>query len=166
MTPSNKSESSRNAILDVAQTLFIHQGYAATSMRQMAKNTGLALSGIYNHFPSKEDIFQTVLIECDPCQYFFRSLAPGNLDREAFQTLLAELSQHPDFINLVLIEIVEFQGKHLPKIFEGRLGDVSPPASWHTFLSMAVSYHISRLLLGESQSISKDAFMDYFLKPE
>jgi AcrR family transcriptional regulator len=166
MAPLSKSERTRGAILDVAQTLFIHQGYAATSMRQMAENTGLALSGIYNHFPSKEAIFQAVLIERDPCQHFFRTLAPGALNREASQTLLAELSHHPDFFNLMLIEIIEFQGKHRPEIFENRLCEISPPASWRAFLSMAVSFHISRLLLGESQSISADAFMDYFLKPE
>ena len=58
----------RSLLLDTAHLLFVNQGYAATSMRQIAESAGLALGGIYNHFPSKEAVFQTILMERHPYQ--------------------------------------------------------------------------------------------------
>ena len=54
----SKSDRTNAAILEAAGTLFTSQGYAATSMRQVAESAGLALGSIYNHFPSKEAIFE------------------------------------------------------------------------------------------------------------
>ena len=169
------SERSRASILDAAQRLFIHQGYAATSMRQISEGAGLALGGIYNHFPAKETIFHAILRERHPYQNLGTLLAPRFLDREAAQGLLDELDQHPEFFNLLLIELVEFKGRHLPKLFENLLRDLPSPTPWRAFLSMVVSYHLTRLLLASTlppgtQQISPDAFIDLFLhdtlKPE
>ncbi|MCE7861481.1 MAG: TetR/AcrR family transcriptional regulator, partial [Chloroflexi bacterium CFX2] len=56
-----KGEVTRLAIEDAAVELFIEQGYHATSMRQIADRAGLALGGIYNHFASKEEIFEAIV---------------------------------------------------------------------------------------------------------
>ena len=53
-----KGEATRLAIEDAAIELFMEQGYHATSMRQIAKRAELALGGIYNHFASKDEIFE------------------------------------------------------------------------------------------------------------
>ena len=45
-----KGEHTRGSIINAAHSLFANQGYAATSMRQIAEEAGLALGGIYNHF--------------------------------------------------------------------------------------------------------------------
>jgi len=42
------ADRSRVSILDAAQALFAQQGYAATSMRQIANHAGLLPGGIYN----------------------------------------------------------------------------------------------------------------------
>jgi AcrR family transcriptional regulator len=169
------AEHSRGAILDAAQALFIQQGYAATSMRQIANHAGLALGSTYNHFPAKETIFQTILNERHPYQHLGALLTPGHFDRQKAQSLLDELDQHPEFLNLMLIELVEFKGRHLPELFENNLRDLPSPAPWRAFLSMVVSYHLTRLLLANTmppgaQQISPDAFIDIFLigilKPE
>jgi AcrR family transcriptional regulator len=57
-TPRSKGEQTRHSILSAAYSLIIRQGYAATSMRQIAEKSGLALGGIYNHFSSKEEVFR------------------------------------------------------------------------------------------------------------
>lgn len=167
-------EHSRGAILDAAQALFIQQGYAATSMRQVAQRAGMAVGGIYNHFPAKETIFQAILNERHPYQPF-GPLLTGNVDRTRAESLLNELDQHPEFFNLMLIELVEFKGRHLPELFENLLRDLPSPAPWRAFLSMVVSYHLTRLLLASTlppgtEQISPDAFIDLFLhetlKPE
>ena len=66
-----KGDRTRQIILDSAYGLIIQQGYAATSMRQIAENANLALGSIYNHFPSKEDVFREIVQERHP---FFQIL--------------------------------------------------------------------------------------------
>ena len=64
--PLSKSDRTSNAILDSAYNLICSQGYAATSMRQIADGAGLALGSIYNHFSSKEEIFEAILQKRHP----------------------------------------------------------------------------------------------------
>src|SRR3989304_10127119 len=49
------------SILDAAEFLFQRQGYHGTSMRQLARFAGVTPAAIYNHYPSKEDIFIALL---------------------------------------------------------------------------------------------------------
>lgn len=48
-------------IIDYATTLFMEQGYLATSTRQIAKGLGITQPAIYHHFQNKEDIYIQVL---------------------------------------------------------------------------------------------------------
>lgn len=56
-----KSEKSRNAILKSAATLFRHQGYSATTLRQIADAARIKAGSIYYYFDSKEEILAEVL---------------------------------------------------------------------------------------------------------
>ncbi len=51
----------RKVILDVAKAEFIEHGFKDTSMRTIAKKTGVGLSNIYNYFQNKDEILQAVL---------------------------------------------------------------------------------------------------------
>jgi AcrR family transcriptional regulator len=171
---SSKGERSRGLLLDAAHSLFVNQGYAATSMRQIAEGAGLALGGIYNHFASKEDVFHAILVERNPYPQILplipeiETKSGADLDRRGIRSLLSELGRHPNFFNLMLVEMVEFKGKHLPEFFENVLCGVPPPAWLRVFLGMFVSYHMTQsLLIGmlptETQEQSLDAFVDIFL---
>jgi AcrR family transcriptional regulator len=46
----------RERILDVAQELFIHQGYDKTSLRDIAKRLGITKAALYYYFERKEEI--------------------------------------------------------------------------------------------------------------
>lgn len=163
---SNKGAYTRGLLLDAACSLFVNQGYAATSMRQIAEGAGLALSGIYNHFASKEEIFRALLVERNP----YPQIAPlipnletkpiADIDRNQIQSLLGELGRHPKFFNLMLVEMTEFKGGHLPDFFENVLGGIPPPAWLRVFLGMFVSYQITRSLLPNPQEDSLDSFVD------
>ena len=61
-----KGETTRLAIEDAAVNLFMEHGYHGTSMRQIAERAGLALGGIYNHFSSKEEIFEGIIVDKHP----------------------------------------------------------------------------------------------------
>ena len=44
-------------VRQAATKLFAARGFARTSMRDLAKESGISLAGLYHHFPSKDDLF-------------------------------------------------------------------------------------------------------------
>lgn len=187
-----KGEATRLAIEDAALALFMEQGYHATSMRQIAEKVDLALGGIYNHFPSKEAIFEGIIIDKHP----YRKLLPAILAaegetleeffRNAVHIVISEMGKQPEFINLFFIELVEFKGKHgammlreiapkvLPvfeRIIKGRKGlrVTNPALLMRSFFGMIMSYFVTEMIISNSV-ISKlmpknaaDAYVDVFL---
>lgn len=187
-----KGEATRLAIEDAAIGLFLEQGYHATSMRQIAKRSGLALGGIYNHFSSKDEIFEAIIVDQHP----YKKILPlilaveGDTAEEffgnAFHIVVNELGNQPEFINLMFIELVEFKGKHgsimlreiAPKvlpIFENVIKSIkglrvtNPAVLMRSFFGMIISYFVTEMVISNSV-ISKlmpknatDAYVDIFL---
>lgn len=54
------SEKKRAAILAAAAAEFQSNGYLATSMDRIASAAGVSKRTVYNHFPSKEDLFRAM----------------------------------------------------------------------------------------------------------
>lgn len=166
-TPHNRQVCIR--LLEAGQTQFNSQGYAATSMRQIAEKAGLALGSIYNHFSSKEAIFQAILLEYTPFKRSNLRPLPENFDLNQVKILLDEMDKQPEFFNLILIELLEFKGKHLPTLFEEISGDNPPSSSWRILISMMISYHVTYILLtstspaGTQTQISPDTLLDILL---
>lgn len=48
-------------IMEVATDLFVHHGYAATSLVDIAKGAGVATRTLYQHFGDKETLFRDVI---------------------------------------------------------------------------------------------------------
>jgi len=57
----SKSERTRGDVLSAAARLFRHDGYYATTMRDIAQEAGIEAGSIYYHFQSKEQILSEVL---------------------------------------------------------------------------------------------------------
>ena len=51
----------RESILDAAQQAFMDEGYDNSSMDRIAEMAEASKRTVYNHFPSKEELFQAVL---------------------------------------------------------------------------------------------------------
>lgn len=51
----------RDRIMLESAILFAHRGYAAVSMRDIAKRVNLKPASIYNHFKSKEELFDVIM---------------------------------------------------------------------------------------------------------
>jgi len=168
-----KGEVTRLAIEDAAFRLFMEHGFHATSMRQIADRAGLALGGIYNHFSSKEEIFTAIIMDKHPYKQILPLIlnAKGDTVEElihnAAQAMVSELGKQPDFLKLMFIEIVEFNGEHVnllvrevaPKIlpvFEKlvkvrkNLRPFHPAILLRSFLGMFFSYYITEILLSGS----------------
>ena len=195
MTPEeivSKGERTRAAILDAAYDLFLNQGYSATSMRQIAERAGLAVGGIYNHFSSKDEIFQALVIVKHPYMQILPLLksVPGDTIEEFLQNaariIQAEMGTRPDFMKLMLIEIVEFGGSHFPKLFEAvsphiipllarfaspqnELRSLSMPLILRTLMGNIVAFYITEFLMQnpslplDMRNITLDDFMDIYL---
>jgi AcrR family transcriptional regulator len=187
LAPATKGERTRAVLLDAAKRLFVSKGYHGTSMREIADEAGLALGGIYNHFGNKEDIFVGVLMERHPFLVVLPALlaAQGqtveSLVRDAAQKMLAELSQNQDFLNLMFIELVVFEAKHVPTLFEmffpplmqfaqqletarGPLRDIPLPIVLRSFLGLFFSYFITDLIMGSQMpAVMRTGAFDHFI---
>jgi TetR/AcrR family transcriptional regulator, mexJK operon transcriptional repressor len=60
---SPRSDAKRRAIVDVARSAFLAQGYAATSMSEIAAKLGGSKGTLYNYFRSKEELFEAFMVE-------------------------------------------------------------------------------------------------------
>ena len=99
-------EATRDQILVEAARLFRHQGYAATTLRQIADAAGIKAGSIYYHFGSKDEILGVVLdqgigVVNQAVQSRVNALPAGATQRErvaaAIEGHLFGLLQHGDF---------------------------------------------------------------------
>lgn len=58
----SEARDTRAEILDAALELFADKGYFGVSIRDVARATGVGVSALYHHFPSKEALFEGVVI--------------------------------------------------------------------------------------------------------
>ena len=169
-----KGKTTRLAVEDAAIELFMEQGYHATSMRQIADRAGLALGGIYNHFSSKDEIFEAIIVDKHPYKRILPLVmeTPGESTEEflrnAFKIIVSEFGKNPVYVKLMLIEMVEFNGKH----GAGMLKEIAPrvlPAFeqmlkvrkglrisnlamfLRSFFGMIVSYFITEMVTANSE---------------
>ena len=60
-TVGSAADETRQRILDVAVDLFIEQGYAGTSVRDISERLGMTKGSLYYHFASKEDVLNALV---------------------------------------------------------------------------------------------------------
>ena len=187
-----KGQTTRIAIEDAAIELFMKNGYHATSMRQIAEHAGLALGGIYNHFKSKDEIFEGIIVDKHP----YKRILPLVLEAQgetaedfltnAMKIVVTELSREPYYLKLMMIEFVEFNGGHgaamlkeiTPKVLpvfgqiiktRKNLRMTNPAMLMRIFFGMVMSYFITEMVVSNSV-VSKlmpknpmDVYVDIFL---
>jgi AcrR family transcriptional regulator len=119
---SASAEHTRKKILHQAHQLFVEHGFHGTSMRRIAREAGVALGNLYNHFQGKEDLFTSVLFEFHPYHQILPVLQAAHGDtmedfaRSAAALMVDHLGAHPEFLNLMFIELVELDGRHMPDL--------------------------------------------------
>jgi len=182
-----RGERTRYEILQAARQLFLERGFHGTSMRQIAQEAGIALGGIYNHFSSKEDIFTAVFLELHPYRDVFplMNAAQGEtvdeFVRDAARRMVGELGQRTDFLNLMFIEMVEFNGRHIPQIFQlifphvlefsqrfissrQELRDIPVLVVVRAFIGLFFAFLITELLIADQLPLEgRENGLDYFV---
>lgn len=163
---------SRQSIVSAAHRLFLTQGFHGTTMRQIAKESGMALGSLYNHFADKDDLFRAVFEAYNPYPLLLMALEHSQgkdaeeLVRVAARRLVTALKDRPDLIKLVFIDVVEFQGKHLaaayPETAPGMerftarlrrdpaaLRPISADSLLRGFFGLFYTFHMTEMLLGK-----------------
>jgi AcrR family transcriptional regulator len=60
-TVGSAAEDTRTRILDASRELFVEQGYAGTSVRDIADRMGMTKGSLYYHFASKEELLLALM---------------------------------------------------------------------------------------------------------
>lgn len=181
----------RQQIVAASHRLFLEQGYHGTSMRQIAKESQMALGSLYNHFPGKEELFAAVFEAFNPYPILLlalensRGATAEDLVRTSARRMITALSARPDLVKLVFIDVVEFQGRHLQRAFPGvsprmqhfvlRLKRLSPDlrpmpdeSLLRAFFGLFYTFHMTDMLIGspsnpETQSAAVQDLAEIYL---
>lgn len=110
--PQRLTDRKREAILRAAVEEFRAAGFEATSMDRIAAAAGVSKRTVYNHFPSKEELFGQILEQlwdssAASVDIAYRSDLP--LDQQLLQLLMQklELLGDPNFIDLARVAMAE-----------------------------------------------------------
>lgn len=126
LTQTERSEKSRQQILDSALKLFSHHGYGATSVQDISSAAGISKGNLYHHFPDKETIFRALLDRyfdalSDPGFPFNRALATGTFPEnlEAIGRAARDMvREYREYVALIYVDVVEFDSSHVRKFYE------------------------------------------------
>lgn len=108
--PIRQTDRKREAILQAAIQEFRLNGFEATSMDRIAATATVSKRTVYNHFPSKDDLFAAILLklwQSAVSQDDFRYQADKDL-REQLETFLnnkMRLMCDPNFIDLARVAV-------------------------------------------------------------
>lgn len=58
-----RAENQRERILQEAAMLFAQSGYDASSLNDLAEETGISKAGIYHYFKTKQDVYDAIIIK-------------------------------------------------------------------------------------------------------
>lgn len=131
----SKSEAKTAAILQGAMVAFLEDGYAGTSMDQVAKTAGVSKATVYSHFGDKEGLFGAVIQ--DLAEDKFRTVMgleqPESLKGEAKEVLSAMATSilenakgdraFQDFIRIIIGESGRF-----PELAQVYVNNLAKPA--------------------------------------
>ena len=179
-----KAERCRRQVLDAALQLFSHQGFGATSVREIADAAKVSIGALYHHFPDKETLFRALLDEYSTIAEtkrfpFTRALAggtfPDNLEQLGFAAR-DTVQQFRHYMALVYVDVIEFDGTHMRKFYgemaarltglleaEGKMDDiraklrpgVSPTSALLLTSRLFFNYFTLEVLFGVSEPFGK-----------
>ena len=113
--PYAKGMATREEILDVAFELFVRKGYDRTSVREIARSTGLSQAGLLHHFSSKEELFVEVLRRRDERNSeAYRSKAGEDISVGGLVSVVAHNAQEPGLVRLYVTMSAESTDEESP----------------------------------------------------
>jgi AcrR family transcriptional regulator len=185
-TTPKKPPDTKSRLIQAAYELFLKHGYHGTSMRDIAARAGLTVAATYNHFKNKDELFTSVLLAHHPYVHILPALAEVQGEtvedflRQGARRMIQVLGEKPGFLKLMLIEIVEFDSRHIPALFaeviprllafaqsvtqrKGTLRPFPLPVLVRSFAGLFISYYISEILVWKylPKSMQTDCLDDF-----
>lgn len=104
----NEKLNTKDLILEASLKLFSANSYHGASIRDIAKEIGKRESSIYNHFKSKEDIFEQIILK-----FSSRNFGPIILTDQ----LINKISKPEKFFYLLSENLLKFWGTEEERMF-------------------------------------------------
>jgi len=111
------AQPTRELILDAAERLFARHGLDGVAVRDLARETGLTPSSLYNHFPGKQALYDAVLerglkpiVEMTAQAWQAGPLTPRRV-HEQIDGLVTHLAEHRDLAPLLQRVMIEDSGR-------------------------------------------------------
>lgn len=157
-------------ILTAAAKLFAERGYAAADTQELADRLGVGKGTLYRYFPSKRELFLAAAdLGMRRLSERIDAAAVGGdpLDRMslAIQTYLEYFQEHPELVELLILERAQFKDRKTPTYFEHREKN---SCRWHqAFLELMAADRVRHMpvekLLGTlGDLIYGTMFTNYF----
>jgi len=110
--PDRLTDRKRAAIIEAAIAEFRARGFDATSMDRIATAAGVSKRTVYNHFPSKDDLFEHILEELWSCSAALNAIGyqQGKPLRPQLMDLMRQkmrMLHDPYFLDLVRVAVAE-----------------------------------------------------------
>jgi len=111
-TPLRLTDRKRAAIVEAAIAEFRTNGFEAISMDRIAATAGVSKRTVYNHFPSKDDLFGQILRELWECSAALNAVAydpaqPLTAQLTALMRQKMVMLRDPYFLDLARVAIAE-----------------------------------------------------------
>jgi len=110
-------------ILEAAVRLFAEHGYSDANTQDLADMLGVGKGTIYRYFPTKHDLFlaaaDRVMRRLNEAIEAAVSAAEDPLDRmaNAVRAYLAYFAEHPEYVELLILERAQFKDRQKPTYF-------------------------------------------------
>jgi AcrR family transcriptional regulator len=166
------NDTGRSRILDEAATLFVQQGYEATSLRHLADVVGMKAGSLYYHFSSKDELLTEILRRgIDVMETAFDEAALNTADADAITRIGAHTRAHLS----ALFENGPYTATHvttfrtappavrndivpLRDAYEARWTKLLHDLQTHGDLNPEVDIHVARLILFGAMNASVEWF--------
>lgn len=153
-------------VLSIAFQAFATQGYKALTMRSLANKCGMTVSSLYHHFPSKNDLYESVLdtVYSDNSKYWSSPIeTKGGTWQEQLEDYIYNFCRiihgEKGFVQLMKREQLDANPGRMKKLaqtllaseysgFKRLIQKVNPDCEAHTYvmviLGMALHYYETR----------------------
>ncbi len=123
-TAGSAGDETRQRILDIAVDLFIEQGYAGTSVRDISERLGMTKGSLYYHFASKEDVLTALIAPLvDDIDNFLASAGPEPT-RELVERLVDLLDLHGVLLRSLMGDPSVLHGMAIKASMPGRIAQL------------------------------------------
>ena len=171
-----KAAERKASILAVAKVLFADKGFHGVSVDEIAKRLGVSPAVLYQHFPSKEALYEAALTSISEVRESYvnaiiEELSDfGSVLMRMTQVFVDSVSRDPDYLRMELMsalegtaaanqffenrwrsftDYIEFTIKELSK--EGKVGSIDPRMASLMFQGMLREALYTKCILSESR---------------